>query len=91
MANLNPAEARICTWLADNHAAMVALLKESVDTGSGSYDKTGVDAVGRVFERFFAGHGLPTTREAHDTFGDGPSRYRVPEGRRETPSVHHQG
>ena len=70
MPALAPAEARICAWLADNRDAMIALLREAVDTGSGSYDKSGVDAVGRVFERFFAEHGLPVTREAHDTFGD---------------------
>lgn len=61
---------RVVDWLAHQHDAMIALLREAVDTGSGSYDKAGVDAVGAVFERFFATHGLPTTREPHATFGD---------------------
>lgn len=70
MPSLTPAEQQIHAWLAGNREAMIALLKEAVDTGSGSYDKTGVDAVGRVFERFFAGQGIETVREANDTYGD---------------------
>jgi glutamate carboxypeptidase len=65
-----PTEHAIHAWLGENREAMIALLKEAVDTGSGSYDKAGVDAVGGVFERFWAAHGLITTREGHDTFGD---------------------
>jgi glutamate carboxypeptidase len=57
-------------WLATQRDPMIELLREAVDTGSGSYDKAGVDAVGDVFERFFATHGLPTSREPHDVFGD---------------------
>jgi glutamate carboxypeptidase len=64
------AEQAVTAWLADQHDAMIELLREAVDTGSGSYDKAGVDAVGAVFERFFAAHGLPTTREPHASFGD---------------------
>jgi glutamate carboxypeptidase len=60
----------ITTWLATQREPMIALLREAVDTGSGSYDKAGVDAVGAVFERFFAAEGLLTTREPHATFGD---------------------
>ena len=47
-------ETRITEWLAAHKDAMVDLLREVVDIDSGSYDKSGVDAVGARFERFFA-------------------------------------
>ena len=49
---------------------MLALLREAVNIDSGSYDKAGVDAVGQLFIDFFAEHGLLTSREPHDVFGD---------------------
>ncbi|NJO34971.1 MAG: M20 family metallopeptidase [Rhodospirillales bacterium] len=49
---------------------MLALLRDAVNTDSGSYDKAGVDAVGELFTDFFTEHGLLTTREPHDRFGD---------------------
>jgi glutamate carboxypeptidase len=70
MTKLTPHEAKVCDWLSGQREAMIALLKDTVNTGSGSYDKAGVDAVGRVFERYLANQGLVTTRETHDTFGD---------------------
>jgi glutamate carboxypeptidase len=63
-------EAQICDWLGQQQGAMLDLLKTSVNTGSGSYDKAGVDAVGRVFEKYFATEGVLTEREPHATFGD---------------------
>ncbi len=45
---------------------MLALLRDAVNTDSGSYDKAGVDAVGQLFIDFFAEQGLVTTREAHE-------------------------
>jgi glutamate carboxypeptidase len=68
--SLSSPETQICNWLASQRDAMIALLQESVDTGSGSYDKAGVDAVGRVFEAYCADAGLLTSRESHATFGD---------------------
>ena len=89
---------------------MLALLREAVNTDSGSYDKAGVDAVGQLFIDFFTQHGLLTTREpqrhlrrchphpprrhalqreAHPA--DGPSRYRVPQGRGRPPPLPHRG
>ncbi len=65
-----PAELRITEWLASQRGAMVDLLRETVDTDSGSYDKAGVDAVGARFIRFFEAHGMTPVREAHETFGD---------------------
>jgi glutamate carboxypeptidase len=70
MTKLAPQEAQIVDWLAAQKEAMLALLREVVNIDSGSYDKAGVDAVGKRFIGFFGEHGLVTTREAHDTFGD---------------------
>ncbi|QCI69556.1 M20 family metallopeptidase [Phreatobacter stygius] len=49
---------------------MLDLLRDVVDTDSGSYDKAGVDAVGAHFERFLANHEIETWREPHGIFGD---------------------
>ncbi len=70
MTTTDPREADICAWLAGQREAMVKLLEDVVNVDSGSYDKAGVDAVGARFEAFFAAHGMPTAREANETFGD---------------------
>ena len=70
MAKLSPDEAKITDWLAAQKEAMLALLREVVNIDSGSYDKAGVDAVGKRFIRFFQENGLVTTTEAHETFGE---------------------
>ena len=62
-------EARIVDWLAGQKDAMIALLRDVVDTDSGSYDKAGVDAVGEKFIAFFSAHGLLTMVEPHESFG----------------------
>jgi glutamate carboxypeptidase len=73
-ANANGAlsahEGRIVEWLAGQQEAMITLLRDVVDTDSGSYDKAGVDAVGEKFIAFFAARGLLTTVEAHERFGN---------------------
>lgn len=65
-----PQETAITEWLASQQEAMLALLRDAVNIDSGSYDKPGVDAVGQLFIGFFAQHGLVTSREAHERFGD---------------------
>jgi len=65
-----PHEAKITEWLASQQEAMLAMLRDAVNTDSGSYDKAGVDAVGQLFIDFFEQHGLVTIREAHERFGD---------------------
>jgi len=70
VAKLSPDEAKITDWLAAQKEAMLALLREVVNIDSGSYDKAGVDAVGKRFIRFFQENGLVTTTEAHETFGE---------------------
>jgi glutamate carboxypeptidase len=63
-------ETAINQWLASQKEAMVALLRDTVNIASGSYDKAGVDAVGARFERFFEQHGLNTAIEPSEHFGD---------------------
>jgi glutamate carboxypeptidase len=68
--SLEPHEARVLDWLGGQKQAMLELLETAVNIDSGSRDKSGVDAVGKVFLRFFAERGLPTVVEADETFGD---------------------
>jgi glutamate carboxypeptidase len=65
-----PLQAKITGWLASQQEAMLALLGEVVNIDSGSYDKAGVDAVGRRFMAFFQEHGLATSVEAVEGYGD---------------------
>ena len=61
MSKLAQQEAKITEWLASQKEAMLALLTEVVNMVSGSYDKAGVDAVGKRFVRFFEEQGLLAT------------------------------
>jgi glutamate carboxypeptidase len=63
-------EAEITTWLASQRQAMTDLLRDMVDTDSGSYNKPGIDAVGAVVERFLAGQGIPVERVPRSRHGD---------------------
>ena len=70
------AEALIVEWLGSQGSAMLAALREMVDTDGGTYDKAGVDAVGAQVRRFLE---APKHRR-----GDGAARdlRRLPEGAR---------
>jgi glutamate carboxypeptidase len=70
MAKPAPHETRIAEWLASQKDAMLALLRDAVNIDSGSYDKPGVDKVGQLFVDFLSQHGLLTTREPDNTYGD---------------------
>jgi glutamate carboxypeptidase len=70
MTKLAPHEARITDWLAAQQEAMLAMLAEVVNIDSGSYDKSGVDAVGSRFMRFFEEEGLLATIEPNEQFGN---------------------
>lgn len=63
-------EDRITGWLATQHDAMIALLRDMVDIDSGSYDKPGIDAVGEVVRRFLAAHGVTVETIAQARHGD---------------------
>lgn len=70
MTDLTPEEAKVTAWLATRKEAMVALLREMVDTDSGSYDKAGVDRAGQVLARFHEANGLSVEIEPDSRFGD---------------------
>jgi glutamate carboxypeptidase len=70
MPNLTPEEAAVTAWLATRKDAMVALLREMVDTDSGSYDKAGVDRAGQVLARFHEAKGLSVEIVPDARFGD---------------------
>jgi glutamate carboxypeptidase len=63
-------EAQITTWLASQQDAMVAMLKEMVDTDSGSYNKPGIDAVGVIVQRFMAQLDIPVETVRQQKHGD---------------------
>src|SRR4029077_6867180 len=63
-------EAQITAWLATQHDAMVALLREMVDIDSGSYNKPGIDAAGAAVQRFMAAQGIPVETLRRQKHGD---------------------
>lgn len=63
-------DSRITAWLATQQEAMVAMLREMVDTDSGSYNKPGIDAVGAVVQRFLAAHGIAVEAIRQPRHGD---------------------
>ena len=64
------AESQITAWLATQQDAMLALLREMVDTDSGSYNKPGIDAVGAAVQRFLTAHGIPIETIRQPKHGD---------------------
>ena len=63
-------ETEIAGWLATQHDAMVAMLREMVNIDSGSYNKPGIDAVGAVVRRFLESHGLTVEALPQSRHGD---------------------
>ncbi|MEL0091077.1 MAG: M20 family metallopeptidase [Rhodospirillales bacterium] len=63
-------QTEILNWLDEQRPAMTKLLERVVNIDSGSYNKEGVDAVGRAFEEWFEAEGIPTERVPHGEFGD---------------------
>lgn len=63
-------EAQITAWLAAQRPAMTELLRELVDTDSGSYNKPGIDAVGAAIVRFFETQGIRVERVPQSKHGD---------------------
>ncbi|SFI75443.1 glutamate carboxypeptidase [Bosea sp. OK403] len=70
MSDLTPEEAKVTAWLASRKEAMVGLLREMVDTDSGSYDKAGVDRAGQVLARFHEANGLVVEIVPDARYGD---------------------
>jgi glutamate carboxypeptidase len=69
-ADRNSSEQKILDWLSTQHGAMLALLETLVNTDSGSYDKSGVDAVGGHIRSFLLGHGIASEVTPDVKFGD---------------------
>jgi glutamate carboxypeptidase len=63
-------ETAITAWLATQQDAMIALLREMVDTDSGSYNKPGIDAVGATVRRFLTTHDIPVETIPQRNHGD---------------------
>lgn len=63
-------EPEVASWLATQHEAMVALLRQMVDIDSGSYNKPGIDAVGAVIRRFLESHGVRVQALPQSRHGD---------------------
>ena len=57
-------------WLQAREAEMLALLETLVNSDSPSRDKAAVDATGDILKRFFAEHGIATSTEPDDTYGE---------------------
>jgi glutamate carboxypeptidase len=68
MVKLSPNEAKLTDWLSAQKDTMLELIGELVNIDSGSYDKAGVEAVGRRLVRFFEENGLIVAIEPHETF-----------------------
>ena len=68
--NAHTPEAAITAWLATQRGAMTDLLRQMVDTDSGSYDKPGIDAVGALVRAFLEGHGIPVEVLPQPRHGD---------------------
>jgi glutamate carboxypeptidase len=69
-ASMPTQETEITAWLAAQKEAMIAELRQMVDTDGGSYDKAGVDAVGAQIARFCAAHDIPTQSVPQSRYGD---------------------
>ncbi|MBX9752653.1 MAG: M20 family metallopeptidase [Roseococcus sp.] len=63
-------ETEITAWLATQQQPMLDALAAMVNTDGGSYDKAGVDAVGRLVKEFCEGHGLAIETVRGEKHGD---------------------
>jgi glutamate carboxypeptidase len=63
-------ETLVLDWLAAQKDAMLDLVRTLVDIDSGSYDKSGVDAVGAQLQAFLAERGVAFSVISNDRFGD---------------------
>jgi glutamate carboxypeptidase len=63
-------ESAVTAWLATQQEAMLKVLEAMVNTDGGSYDKPGVDAVGRIVRDFMAAEGIPVEVVPQEKYGD---------------------
>lgn len=67
---MNADEARMMNYLAAHEVEALSLLERIVNIDSGSYDKSGVDAVGESLMAFVEDRGIATSREDLGASGD---------------------
>ena len=63
-------EKAVVEWLGGQKGAMLSLLEDIVNIDGGSYDKTGVDAVGARLRIFLEEQGIVCETIENETFGD---------------------
>ncbi len=63
-------ETTITDWLDSQLPDMLAVLERMVNTDGGSYDKAGVDAVGRIVQEFMAAREIPVDVVPRPLYGD---------------------
>jgi glutamate carboxypeptidase len=63
-------ENAVLAWLDQQEPAMIDLLRAIVNIDSGSYNKTGVDAVGAVLRAYLEKNGVACEVIPNETFGD---------------------
>jgi glutamate carboxypeptidase len=63
-------EQALLDWLSGQKGAMLSLLEDIVNIDGGSYDKSGVDAVGVRLRRFLEEQGIACETIANEDFGD---------------------
>ena len=68
--NTETTEAKITAWLATQQQAMIDTLEAMVNTDGGSYDKAGVDAVGKIVKDFFEAQGIAVETVKGEKHGD---------------------
>ena len=64
------ADSDITNWLATQQEPMLAMLRDMVDIDSGSYNKSGIDAVGAAVQRFLGGQGIGVEALPQQKHGD---------------------
>ena len=67
---VNEREKAVLDWLAGKKDAMVSLLEAIVNIDSGSYNKAGVDEVGKVIQAHLKDHDIPVEVMPDDIYGD---------------------
>jgi glutamate carboxypeptidase len=70
MTSFSEKETAVLGWLGDQREAMTSLVAALVNIDSGSYDKSGVDAVGAQLRGFLTGHDIGFDIIANERFGD---------------------
>ena len=70
MTSGGQSEKAVVEWLGGQQGAMIKLLEDIVNIDGGSYDKTGVDAVGVRLRQFLEGEGIACETIENEKFGD---------------------